>query len=162
MLIPAATQETQRASSNDLRMRSLQQKLRTSFNVNLLRDGQGIHSLRATGGAPADDPLARLGPEALQQRAEERRQQQNSLFELPAGGRGLVRQLSGQVRAAVPFMGGLVSEVIEGTGGVLQGRQVHMRQTDSRARLLVAARSELRGKGGFSLERFGSTFDSLG
>ena len=163
MLIPAtANQEGQRLSSNDLRMRSLQQKPRTAFTANLLRDGQGIHSLRATGGPPADHPLASLGPEALQQRAEERREQQNSLFELPTGGRGLLHQLSGQVRSATAFMGGLVDEVIEGTEGVLQGRQVHMRQTDNQARVLVASRSELRGKGGFGLEQFGSTFDSLG
>ena len=143
-------------------MRSLQQKPRTAFNVNLLRDGQGIHSLRATGGPPADHPLASLGPEALQQRAEERREQQISLFKLPTGGRGLLHQLSGQVRSTTALMGGLVDEVLEGTGGVLQGRQIHMRQTDNQARVLVASRSELRGKGGFGLEQFGNTFESLG
>lgn len=122
MLIPAtASQEGQRLSSNDLRMRSLQQKPRTAFNVNLLRDGQGIHSLRATGGPPADHPLASLGPEALQQRAEERREQQNSLFKLPTGGRGLLHELSGHVRSATALMGGLVDEVIEGTGGYCRG-----------------------------------------
>ena len=163
MLIPPAENgEGHRLSSNDLRMRSLQQRSRSSFGVNLLRDGQGIGPLRATGGPPADSPLSASSPEALQRRAEQRREQQNSLFELPEGGRGLVKQLSGQLRSPVALIGGLVGEMAQGSGGVLQGRQLHMRQSDDQARLLVAARSELSGKGGFGLEKFGSTFDLTG
>ncbi len=163
MLIPLATNgEGQRLSSNDLRLRSLQQRPRSSLGVNLLRDGQGIGSLRATGGPPADSPLSASSPEALQRHAEERREQQNSLFELPEGGRRLVQELSGQSRPSVAFMSGLVGEMAQGSGGVLQGRQLHMRQSDDRARLLAAARSELSGKGGFGVEKFGSTFDLIG